>query len=187
MEQAAYLVHITKELSGRWTIPILLHLEKTGGRFTPLKNQLQISPSRLSNNLKLMSEANLIQYISPNERHHPLLPEYRLTDKGRFMKEVALILTEAEERLGCGVLATKMWNWPILVAISNHYTQFNEIKQLLQTATPKIISTRLGELKEASVVEKELIIEAKPKYIYQLNAFSAPILRETNQDLLSIL
>lgn len=116
MEQVAQIVHITKELSGRWTIPILLSLEESGGRFTPLKNNLQIAPSRLSSNLKMMTEAGLVQHLSPFERNHPLLPEYQLTEKGRFMKEAALVISSSEHQMSRGFLAAKAWNWPVLIA-----------------------------------------------------------------------
>lgn len=186
MERLAHLVYITRELSGRWTIPILLQLEETGGRFTPLKNKLQISPSRLSNNIKIMTESGLIHYIPPHERHHPLLPEYRLTEKGQLMKEAAKVLEEAETKLNRGFLAAKKWNWPILVTISNGQNRFNEIRATLDTATPKIVSTRLSELNEMELVDKKLLIEEKPKHIYTLNQLTAPILEVTNQNLLTI-
>ncbi|WP_066189861.1 MULTISPECIES: winged helix-turn-helix transcriptional regulator [Gracilibacillus] len=187
MDQVVQIIHITKELSGRWTIPILLSLEKSGGRFTPLKNELQIAPSRLSDNLKTMSNAGLVQHLSPFERNHPLLPEYQLTEKGRFMKEAALVLSSSEQQLNRGFLAAKAWNWPVLMALYHHYHEFNAIRQLLQTATPRILSTRLGQLHEGNLVQKILVTEPTPKYTYALNPDTEPILKVTNHDLFSLL
>ncbi|WP_062049064.1 helix-turn-helix domain-containing protein [Bacillus sp. JCM 19034] len=187
MNQVAQMVHITKELSGKWTIPILLTLEKSGGRFTPLKNNLQIAPSRLSNNLKSMVESGLVQQISPFERNHPLLPEYELTEKGRIMREAALIIAHSEHQLGQGFLAAKAWNWPVLIALYHHYHEFNSIRQLLQTATPRILSTRLKELHEGALVNKTLTIDPTPKYTYALNDRTEPTLQVVNRELAAIL
>lgn len=187
MSQVAQMVDITKELSGRWTIPILVTLEKSGGRFTPLKNTLQIAPSRLSSNLKTMTESGLVQQISPFERNHPLLPEYELTEKGRFMKEAALIISHSESQLGVGFLAAKAWNWPVLMALYHNYHEFNSIRQLLQTATPRILSTRLSELHEGSLVDKILTVDPSPKYTYALNSRTEPTLEIVNRELLGIL
>lgn len=187
MEKEVQVIHIMKELSGKWTIPILLSLEKSGGRFTPLKNTLQISPSRLSSNLKTMTEAGLIQHLSPFERNHPLLPEYELTEKGRFMKEVALVISNAEYRLNQGFLAAKAWNWPVLIALYYQYHEFNAIRQLLQTVTPRILSKRLGELYEKGLLEKTLITNPRPKYTYALSSNTEPIIRSTNSNLSALL
>ncbi|WP_152656535.1 helix-turn-helix domain-containing protein [Oceanobacillus sp. CFH 90083] len=187
MEKAVQVIQITKELSGRWIIPILLSLDKSGGRFTPLKNILQISPSRLSSNLKTMTEAGLIQHLSPFERNHPLLPEYELTEKGLFMKEAAYVISNTEHQLSQGFLAAKAWNWPVLLALYCQYHEFNAIRQLLQTVTPRILSRRLGELWEKGLVEKTLITDPTPKYTYALNDDVKPIIRSAMSDLSALL
>lgn len=187
MDRSVQIVQITKELSGRWTIPILLSLDKSGGRFTPLKNALQISPSRLSSNLKMMTESGLVQHLSPFGRNHPLLPEYQLTEKGRFMKEAALVISSSEHQLGSGFLAAKAWNWPVLIALYYQYHEFNAIRQLLQTATPRILSTRLGELDEEDLVEKTLITDPSPKYTYALSTDTEPIIRITDSNLSALI
>ncbi|MFB9327110.1 winged helix-turn-helix transcriptional regulator [Paenibacillus aurantiacus] len=66
-------------MSGQWTVPILFALETCRGRFTPMQHHLQISPARLSENLKRMTESGLLQHLSPHERRHPALPEYVLS------------------------------------------------------------------------------------------------------------
>jgi|SRR5690625_1117595 len=187
MDRTVQILHITKELSGRWTIPILLSLDKSGGRFTPLKNHLQISPSRLSSNLKMMTEAGIVQHLSPFERNHPLLPEYQITEKGRFLKEAALVISSSEHQLERGFLAAKAWNWPVLIALYYQYHEFNSIRQLLESATPRIISTRLRELHDITLVEKTLITEPNPKYTYTLSTSTEPIIRITNSNLSELL
>lgn len=187
MEKAIQIIQITKELSGRWRIPILLSLDKLGGRFTPLKNALQISPSRLSSNLKMLREAGLVQRISPFERNHPLLPEYQLTEKGRFMKEAALLITHAEHQLGQGSLAAKAWNWPVLLALYYQYHEFNSIRRLLQTITPRILSKRLSELDEKGLVKKTLITEPTPKYMYALSKDTEVTIQSVNRNFSALL
>jgi DNA-binding HxlR family transcriptional regulator len=187
MDQAAQMVDITKLLSGKWTIPILLSIDKSGGRFTPLKNALQIAPSRLSENLKMMIEKGFIQHLSPFERNHPLLPEYQLTDKGQFMKEAALVISSAEQQLDRGFLAAKAWNWPVLIILHYNYHEFNSILKFLHTATPRILSTRLTELHEKDLVEKILITDPTLKYTYDLSARADSIIHITNQELSALL
>ncbi|CAG9621281.1 winged helix-turn-helix transcriptional regulator [Sutcliffiella rhizosphaerae] len=187
MVKELQLVQITRELSGRWTIPILLSIDKSGGRFTPLKNKLEISPSRLSNNLKDMIDAGLIKNLSPYERNHPLLPEYLLTEKGYFLKEAALVITSSEKQLNRGFLASKAWNWPILIALHYQYKEFNSIRQLLQTATPRIVSTRLNELSNIDLVETRPLPGLATKQHYALSNHSDSILQTATADLVSLL
>ncbi|WP_054709530.1 winged helix-turn-helix transcriptional regulator [Bacillus sp. JCM 19041] len=135
----------------------------------------------------MMTEAGLVQHLSPFERNHPLLPEYQLTEKGRFMKEAALVISSSEHQMSRGFLAAKAWNWPVLIALHFHYNEFNAIRQLLQTATPRILSTRLGELHAEDLVNKTLITDSTPKYKYELSTHIEPILNITNHNLSALL
>ncbi|GAK14382.1 helix-turn-helix domain-containing protein [Geomicrobium sp. JCM 19039] len=187
MKPEVRIVTISKQLSGRWTLPILLHIRTEGDRFSPLQKRLQISPSRLSSNLQSLINEGVLHHIRAEDRHHPLFPEYTLTDKGRFLKEAAHILSASEQQLNVGSLSQKAWNWPILMAIHHHCSRFNEIRGLLHTATPRILSTRLQELKEINIVSKTVVLHPTPASSYTLSQEAAPILRTANEDLLSII
>lgn len=161
---------MSQEVSGRWTVPILLVLEAAGGRFTPLQNQLNIAPARLSDNLKQMAEANLIRHLSPYERRHPLLPEYLLTDLGKQYREVARTIRSAEAEIGNEALSAKAWNIPVLLALHMGYDRFQDIRRALDNATPRIISTRLDELNAEDLIRKQISEQPRPIFLYGLTA-----------------
>lgn len=86
-----------------------------------------------------------------------------------------------------GALAAKAWNWPVLIALYYQYHEFNAIRQLLQTVTPRILSKRLSELHEKDLVEKTLITDPIPKYTYALSSNAKSIIESTNRKLSAIL
>jgi len=183
----AQIVLITQELSGRWTIPILLMLKETGGRFTPLQHRLGISPSRLSDNLRKLESRGIIVHISPHERRHPLLPEYQLTEKGLFMQEAAKVIQLAESELGQGFLSEKAWNWPVLIALHHQCVRFQSIRQLLQTATPRILSLRIDELSHMGLIKKELTSFPRPAYQYLLESYAELPVQRMETELCSLI
>ncbi|WP_283248970.1 winged helix-turn-helix transcriptional regulator [Paenibacillus antibioticophila] len=162
------MLQLSQELSGQWTVPILISLEKCRGRFTPIQHHLQISPGRLSDNLKRMTESGLLRHLSPYERRHPALPEYVLTEKGRLFREAALMLQAAELELGYGRLSAKAWNMPVLLALHYKHEHFQDIRQALQQVTPSMLSARLGNLHELGAVDKQLIAQPRPSFLYHL-------------------
>ncbi|MFC6331859.1 winged helix-turn-helix transcriptional regulator [Paenibacillus septentrionalis] len=174
-------------MSGQWTIPILLALESCRGRFTPMQHQLQIAPARLSDNLKRMEENGLLQHLSPYERRHPALPEYVLTEKGLLYKEAAKALQHTEEKLGFGRLSAKAWNMPVLLALHYEHERFQDIRHALQLVTPRMLSTRLGELHDLGAINKLLEEQPRPTFLYQLQLSSKPSVHQLAQNLASIL
>lgn len=182
-----HLLHITQQLSGRWTIPILLSLKETGGRFTPLQHHLGISPSRLSSNLKRLEENGFVKHISPYERRHPLLPEYQLTEEGLLLREAALAIRKSEATLGRGPLAEKAWNLPVLLAVYHEYERFQEIRKLLDQSTPRILSMRIQELGDVGLIQRTFTEEPRPGYVYTVQSFARPPVGTMAKDLESIL
>jgi DNA-binding HxlR family transcriptional regulator len=164
-----HIIRISQELSGQWTVPILLALEDSGGRFTPLQRQLESAPARLSENLKRMIELGLIQHLSPYERHHPLLPEYVLTEKGRLYREAAKRIQYTEADIGIGRLSAKAWNIPILLALEYGHERFQEIRFALQPVTPRMLSMRLDELNTKSLIRKVESMHPRPSFLYRLD------------------
>ncbi|MEF3305282.1 winged helix-turn-helix transcriptional regulator [Paenibacillus sp. GYB003] len=186
MRTEDYILQITHELSGQWTIPVLLALENCGGRFTPLQQQLAIAPARLSDNLKRMCISGLIQHISPHERRHPLLPEYVLTEKGRLYREAARSVQLAEANIGYGRLSAKAWNVPVLLALDFKYERFQEIRLALQHVTPGILSARLDELNTDGLVNKVVTEHPRPSFLYRLNGFAKKPVHQLAADLFSL-
>lgn len=162
------MFQMTQELSGQWTVPILLALENCGGRFTPLQRQLQVAPSRLSENLKKMIEMELLVHLTPHERYHPLLPEYILTEKGNLYREAAKTIQNAESTIGFGRLSAKAWNVPILLALDTGHERFQEIRRALESVTPRMLSMRLGALTSGQLISKHVAMEPRPSFLYRL-------------------
>jgi len=186
LSKEQFVLQLAQQLSGRWTIPILLSLENIGGRFTPLQRQLDIAPARLSDNLKQLSDAELIHHLTPQERRHPLLPEYKLTEKGKLYREAAQAIRSSEAQIGHGALSAKAWNMPVLVALNYQHGHFQEIRRVLQTATPRILSTRLDELRGEELIVKHIVDQPRPSFVYELSLLSEKPIAVLTADLSSL-
>ncbi|MFZ5352568.1 MAG: winged helix-turn-helix transcriptional regulator [Bacillota bacterium] len=151
------LIELSKDISGRWTVPILVSINVNGDRFTPLQTKTGAAPARLSENLKKMCDAGLLHHISPYERRHPLLPEYILTEKGLLYRDIALAVYYTSEKTNQKDSLYKEWNLPIVFSILNNKNRFQEIKNELITITSKTLSARLNELQAKEVINKEVI------------------------------
>lgn len=186
MNKEQQVLRLSRELTGQWTLPILLALEGNGGRFTPLQNKLQIAPSRLSANLKQMVEEGLLIHLSPADRRHPLLPEYVLTDKGRLYREAARAVQLSEERIGQGRLSDKVWGIPILLTLNFNHTRFQEIRQTLEGISPRILSLRLQEFHKEGLVCKQILADPRPSFLYLLEQKVKQPIRQLSMDLASL-
>lgn len=133
-----------------------------------MQHHLQIAPARLSENLKRMTEGGLLHHLSPYKRRHPALPEYVLTEKGRLFKEAAGMIQATEHELGCGRLSAKAWSMPVLLALHYDHEHFQDIRVALQKVTPRMLSTRLGELHDLGTVDKLLSEQPRPSFLYRL-------------------
>ncbi|WP_165861314.1 winged helix-turn-helix transcriptional regulator [Paenibacillus paeoniae] len=177
---------MSRELDGQWTLPILLSLDEKGGRFTPLQNKLDIAPSRLSANLKKMVSDGLLIHLTPQERRHPLLPEYVLTEKGQLHRQAARAVQLSEEQIGHGRLSDKTWGMPILLTLSFEHGRFQEIRQSLDGITPRILSMRLQEFHNDRLICKQLLEEPRPSFLYQLEAQVQRPVHQLSIDLASL-
>lgn len=186
MSKEQFVLQLAQQLSGRWTIPILLSLESSGGRFTPLQRQLDIAPARLSDNLKQLSDAELIHHLTPLERRHPLLPEYKLTEKGKLYREAAQAIRSSEAQIGHGALSAKAWNMPVLVALNYQHGRFQEIRRVLQPVTPRILSARLDELHVEELIVKQIADQPRPSFLYELSSLSERPIERLTTDLSSL-
>lgn len=186
MSKEDQVLKLSRELTGQWTVPILLSLDAKGGRFTPLQNKLDIAPSRLSSNLKKMVTDGLLIHLSPQERRHPLLPEYVLTEKGLLHREAARAVQISEEQIGHGRLSDKSWGMPILLTINYDHGRFQEIRHSLEGITPRILSLRLQQFYDDRLIFKRILEEPRPSFLYQLESeIHAPI-EQLSLDLASI-
>ena len=181
------MLRLSQELSGQWVAPILLGLDECGGRFTPLQHHLEISPARLSDNLKKLTDAGFIRQLSPYERNHPLLPEYLLTDEGNLHREAAKKIRQAESDIGSGRLSAKAWNIPIMLALGLGHERFQEIRRKLPELTPRMLSIRLDELNAGRLVDKFVSEQPRPSFVYRLAPQATAPMHRLSAELTSLL
>ncbi|QJD81860.1 winged helix-turn-helix transcriptional regulator [Cohnella herbarum] len=187
MNKEALVIQAAQKLSGRWTIPILLELESNGGRFTPLQRQLDIAPARLSDNLKQLVQLGVIQHLSPYERRHPLLPEYKLTEEGKHWREMAKAIQLAETNIAHGSLSAKAWNIPVLLTLGFEHEHFQEIRRVLDQVTPRMLSMRLDELNAEGLIRKMVSEQPRPSFLYQLSSHARNPVHRLSVDLSSLI
>ena len=89
---------------------------------------------------------------------------------------------EAEQR-GCvaaaaSIISTK-WTAQIIFVLANGERRFNEIQKEVEGINPRILSTRLDELKNADIITRTSYDEIPPRTEYQLT--------QKGKDLLPIL
>lgn len=144
-----------RSLSGSWRLAIIVEISRYGNRFSSIEKTLEISPSRLSENLRALESEGIVKHVAPGERHHPLLPEYRLTEKGLLLLEVSESL---ERTFGQALRASllRSWSLAILMAIHQGDESFSGIKASLSGVTSKTLSQRLKELEELAAVERKI-------------------------------
>ncbi|MFC6651206.1 MULTISPECIES: winged helix-turn-helix transcriptional regulator [Paenibacillus] len=181
------ILKLSRELTGQWTLPILLSLDERGGRFTPLQNKLGIAPSRLTANLKKMIADGLLIHLSPQDRRHPLLPEYVLTDKGRLHREAARAVQLSEQKIGQGRLSDRAWGLSVLLTLNFNNERFEDIRKSLTGITPRQLSLRLHDFHDGGLVCKQLSEEPRPSFCYRLGQPVQQPIHRLSIDLASLL
>jgi DNA-binding HxlR family transcriptional regulator len=170
------VLQLAQALSGQWTVPLLLAMAPSRGRFSPLQKALGITPARLSDNLWRLEANGLLVRLSPQERRHPALPEYVLTEEGERVREAAQVLQLTEQRLGLGRLSAQAWNMPLLLALHYGHERFQQIGKALDPVTPRMLSARLESFQQLGAIQRELEAEPRPTFLYHLQATArAPV------------
>lgn len=170
MTEQKTVLQLAQALSGQWTVPLLLAMASCRGRFSPLQKTLGITPARLSDNLWRLEANGLLVRLSPQERRHPALPEYLLTEEGERLREAALALQLTEQRLGLGRLSAQAWNMPLLLALHYGHERFQQIGKALDSVTPRMLSARLESFQQLGAIARELEPEPRPTFLYHLQA-----------------
>ncbi len=148
-------LQILLSLSGSWRLAIIVEISRYGNRFSAIEKTLEISPSRLSENLRALESEGIVKRVAPGERHHPLLPEYRLTEIGLSLLKVS----ESLESTFGPTLRTSLlrsWSLAILMTIRQGDESFSSIKASLTGVTSKTLSQRLKELEELAAIERKI-------------------------------
>lgn len=151
----------------RWSIPLLAELHRTGGaKFVTLANRLALPKDSLQRTLASLVERGLVKR---NEGYgHPLRPEYLLTARGQKVGDRCTALVAALHRHELAEVALRKWSLPLMVALAEGASRFNELKARLDLITPRALTLALKELTEAGLVEREVVDGFPPSTSYTL-------------------
>jgi DNA-binding HxlR family transcriptional regulator len=151
----------------RWNILVIAELHRlSGAKFVTLVNHLDVSRGSLSASLENLIE---LGFVSRNTGHgHPMRPEYLLTAHGVAIGADCLELVQMARRNDAIDLAFRKWTLPLLVAIGERKSRFNELRSTLQDATPRAIALGLKALLQEGWVGRTLVDDFPPTAAYDL-------------------
>ena len=83
-------------------------------------------------------------------------------------------------------MLTKQWNLPILFSLLPGAYRFIDVKHAVPLITPKMLSARLLELQDHSLVDKTIITEPELAQLYLLSTTAYKPVRNLAADILSV-
>lgn len=163
----------------RWNIPIVAELHaRSGAKFVTLVNSLELGRSSLSSSLHNLIE---LEIVRKNVGHgHPMRPEYLLTDRGHEIGADCEKLVRAVKQRRAGDFAFQKWTLPLIAAIGNHVARFNELRTLLDDASPRAVTLALKTLLTRKWIARNIIDDYPPAAGYELLEAGRPVLKCVN-------
>lgn len=151
----------------RWNIPIVAELHaRSGAKFIALINSLTLGRSSLSASLRDLID---LEIVKRNPGHgHPMRPEYLLTDKGREIGADCEDLARVIERRHADDFAYQKWTLPLIAAIDDQVVRFNELRAILDDASPRAVTLGLKTLLTRQWIARNLIDDYPPAAGYTL-------------------
>ena len=148
----------------RWNVPVLaaFHSEGTGLRFVVLVNRLGISRDSLKASLNALLDMSLVMR-NPGYGH-PMRPEYILTPG---TEQLAAACHGYGAATADDEIYTRKWTGPILLALAEGRSRFNEIRQNLGV-TPRALTQALRQLEQHGLVERNIDDGYPPTTSYHL-------------------
>lgn len=151
---------LVKLTSRTWSLKILALLHAgVPGRQAPLLAATNASRTSFATSLKHLVELKLLER---NPGHgHPLRPEFRLTQQGARIAEIAdkLVRLVPDEREF--VLLQRSWTVPVL-AVTRAPRHFTEIRTDLTSITDRALSQSLHRLEERAWIQRDVDISRRP-------------------------
>jgi DNA-binding HxlR family transcriptional regulator len=174
-DQHANLGRLIGLVHHRWNILVIAELHRlSGAKFVTLVNHLDVSRGSLSTSLENLIE---LGFVRKNTGHgHPMRPEYLLTAHGAAIGADCLELVQLARRNDAIDLAFRKWTLPLLVAIGERKSRFNELRSTLHDATPRAIALGLKALLQEGWVTRTLIDDFPPTAAYDLRPKGRQIL-----------
>lgn len=165
------LVKITQRA---WSMNILaLMHEGTAGRQATLLAKTGAGRTAFTQSLHHLIDLGLIER---NPGHgHPLRPEHRLTELGRYMAERANNISHIKADTSDRTLLRRAWTLPIL-AISTEPIHFGGLKNQLLPITDRALSQSLKQLEACQWIQRDVDISQRPaRSLYQAQGTGSEI------------
>nr|WP_321254527.1 winged helix-turn-helix transcriptional regulator [uncultured Ruegeria sp.] len=153
---------LVKLTSRAWSLSILAKLHAgVPGRQAPLIAATGASRSSFTQSLGHLIELRLLE---KNPGHgHPLRPEFRLTQSGKEMAEVASRIVKAVPDEKDFALLRRSWTVPIL-AVTQTPQRFSAIKSDLSTITDRALSKSLYLLETHDWLRRDIDLSGRSPF-----------------------
>ncbi len=154
----------------RWAGPVLVLLgqpatARTGrARLSAMAATLDANREAVRQAVRALEEVGAVER---NPGHgHPLRPELRLTERGRWLAPGFQALHQALTEVGQRELALRKWPMPVLYAIGDGPTRFGAIAEQLPGVTDRALSQALRDLRSAGLVRRATTEDTPPRPTY---------------------
>ncbi len=153
---------LVKLTSRAWSLSILAKLHAgVPGRQAPLIAATGAGRSSFTQSLGHLIELRLLE---KNPGHgHPLRPEFRLTQSGKEMAEVASRIVKAVPDEKDFALLRRSWTVPIL-AVTHKPQRFSAIKSDLYTITDRALSKSLYLLETHDWLRRDIDVSGRSPF-----------------------
>ena len=169
------LSRLTSLVHHRWNILVIAELYRlSGAKFISLVNGLGASRGSLKAALDHLIDLGFVERATGHG--HPMRPEYLLTAEGLEIGDECLALVRILKRRNELNLAFMKWTLPLVVAIGDRTSRFNELRRSLSDATPRAITMGLKSLINHGWASRNLIDDFPPTAGYRLRSKGQRIL-----------
>jgi len=166
---------LTSLVHRRWSILVIAELYRlSGAKFITLVNGLGASRGSLKAALDHLVKLGFVAKATGHG--HPMRPEYLLTVEGLAIGGECLALVRILKRRNELDLAFMKWTLPLVVALGDRTSRFNELRRSLSDATPRAITMGLKSLISHGWATRRLIDDYPPTAGYKLQSIGQRIL-----------
>lgn len=160
----------------KWAVPVLAELAAgRGAKFVTLVHRLGVSRETLRATL---DELIIGGWVLRNPgAGHPMRPEYILTAKGKRLAPPSSRLIDEVKRLDLEPLAFRKWTMPVAYVLGEAPHRFSELRSELRGVSPRALTLSLKDMRDAALVQREVIDDYPPVTSYRLETRARPLLR----------
>lgn len=149
----------------RYALPVLAELERDQGcKFITLVRRLGASDRAIRQALDHLME---LGWVQPNPGYgHPSRPEYVVANESQAISAKCLDAWDELLHWRQPQIALERWPLPMLIALTNGHSRFQELKSTSSALTPRALSIALDRLISAGLVERRVVFAHPPSTEY---------------------